>query len=273
MLLSLFLIWQMPQALVFDQYQSEYRIGPQDVLELSVAGDDDLSRTYKVSANGTITVPYLGEVLVEGLTKTELEKHLTNLLEENDILERPQVIVIMLEYVSKMVSVLGAVKSPGRFELSGRLTLRQIMAQAGGETIEAGDNIEIIRYTQEGTNDILSVSRKDLYMNVDFDIPLMPNDIIRVLREEMVWIYIGGQVDNPGRYEVRKSEMPTLLQAIILAGDFAERASEGNVILRRKNEGGDWRVTRHDVNDIIKGQDGDIQLYANDIIVVPKSTF
>jgi polysaccharide export outer membrane protein len=263
----------MPGALEFDQFQSEYRIGPQDVLELSIAGDDDLSRTYKVSAKGTITLPYLGEVPVEGLTKSELEKHLAGLLEENDILENPQVIVIILEYVSKMVSVLGAVRSPGRFELAGRLTLRQIIALAGGETIEAGDSIEIIRYNQEGTNDILAVSRKELYMNIDFDIPLMPNDIIRVLAEEMVWIYIGGQVNSPGRYEVRKSEIPTLLQAIILAGDFADRASEGNVILRHKNENGDWRVSRHDVNDIIKGKNGDIQLFPNDIIVVPKSTF
>ncbi len=262
-------------AYVFTQERmlSEYRIGPKDVVELSVVGDETLSGIYMVAENGKITLPYLGDVKVEGMTKSELGSTLEELLDKQDILENPQVIVLIREIASKMISVLGAVQEPGRFPLSGRLTLRQVIAQAGGETSEAGDVIEIIRYSQDGSNDVLTIPRRELYSNADYDIALSPDDIVRVLEEEIVWIYVGGQVANPGRYEVGKSNIPTLVQAIIQAGDFADRAAEGSVILRRKNDRGGWDVTKHDVNEIIKGKAEDVQLLPNDVVVVPKSVF
>jgi polysaccharide export outer membrane protein len=256
-----------------EKYLSGYKIGPKDVLEISVLGDNELSRIYKVAENGTITLPYLGDIQVSGLDKSELEKNLTELLEEKDILENPQVIILIREYASQVVYVLGAVQTPGIYELAARLTLRQVIAQAGGETSDAGDKIEIIRYGQEGTNAILHVSEKDLYTDIDYDIVLEPNDMVRVLHIEMAWIYVGGQVNSPGRFEVIKSNIPTLLQAIILAGDFTGRASEGSVILRRMDEQGNWNGKKYDVDDIIKGKEDDIQLQPNDIVIVPKSVF
>jgi polysaccharide export outer membrane protein len=254
------------------QYTTEYTIGPRDVLEIVVVGDAEFSKTYRVSESGTITLPYLEEIQVDGLTKSELERKITELLDTKNILENPQVIVSIQEYMSRTVAVLGEVVNPGTYELPGRVTLKQIIAQAGGETSEAGEDIEIIRNTQDGKNNVLRFSREDLYKDISYDLVLMPNDIVRVLPIGIVWIYIGGQVNNPGRYEVRKTSIPTLLQAIILAGDFAERASR-NVILRRRDDKGKWMVTKYDVNDIIKGNLPDIQLMPDDIVVVPKSIF
>lgn len=268
-----YFILSLPFLFCQQRFTQEYRVGPKDVLEIAVVGEDELTRTVRVSENGTITMPYLGEVQVEGLTRGELESRLRQLLIEGNFLENPQVIIFIREYQSKRVAVIGAVVSPGTFELLGRQTLRQIIAQAGGATIEAGNQIEVIRSHDDGTSSILMVSRYDLYTDVDTDIPLEANDIVRVPSDVLIKIYVGGQVQNPGVLEVRKSQMPTLLQAIIQAGGFAERASKGSVILKRKKEDGDWETRRIDVDDIIKGKKDDIQLRENDVVWVSQSIF
>ena len=73
-----------------EQFVSEYKIGPQDLLEITVIGFEDLNRRYRVSEEGKINLPYLGEVEVQGLTRSELEKRLVQLLEEK-YLQNPQV--------------------------------------------------------------------------------------------------------------------------------------------------------------------------------------
>jgi len=116
-----------------EKFTLEYKIGPKDLLDISVFGLNDLNRTVRVSEDGTITLPLLGEVKVEGLTKTGLEKKLSELLEEK-YLHNPQVTVFIREYQSTRVSVLGAVNNPGLYDLLGRETLMQIISQAGGLT-------------------------------------------------------------------------------------------------------------------------------------------
>lgn len=268
-----YFILNLPVIICQERYTFEYRIGAKDVLEITVVGEAELSRTVRVSEEGTITLPYLGAVSVEGLTRTELENKLSLLLIEGNFLEDPQVIIFIREYQSKRVAVIGAVQTPGTFELLGRQTLRQIIAEAGGTSTEAGDEIEIIRTHEDGESSIVRVSKNVLYTDVDMDIPLVANDIVRIPIDELIKVYVGGQVGNPGVLEVRKSQVPTLLQAIIQAGGFAERASKGSVILKRQNDNGDWETRKIDVNDIIKGKEDDIQLQENDIIWVSQSIF
>jgi len=169
--------------------------------------------------------------------------------------------------------VIGAVQTAGSYELIGRQTVRQIIAQSGGPTSEAGDEIEIIRSFENGQSSILKVTMVDLFTDPDLDIPLVANDIVRVPVDDLVKIYVGGKVGRPSVLEVKKSQIPTLLQAIIQAGGFDERAAEGGVILKRVNEKGEWDTQKVDVNDIIKGKRDDIQLQENDIVWVPQSIF
>ena len=262
-----------PSLFAQERLTQEYRIGPKDVLDIGVVGEAELSRVVRVSQDGTISFPFLGSVDVEGLTKGQLELKLNQLLIDGNFLENPQVIVFIQEYQSKRVAVIGAVNIPGTFELLGRQTLRQIIAQAGGVTAEAGDQIEIIRTQEQGGSSILRISIRELYSDADMDIPLQANDIVRVPNDELVNIYVGGNVGNPGMLEVRESQIPTLLQAIIQAGGFSERAAKGSVTLKRQNEDGSWNTQKIDVDDIIKGKRDDIQLQANDIIWVSQSIF
>ena len=269
-LIALFSINLFPQQ----EYTVEYKIGPKDLLEISVFGQDELNKTVRVSEDGKITFPLLGEVEVKGLTKVELEKKLSRLLEEK-YLHNPQVTIFIKEHQSKRVSVLGAVKNPGHYEILGRQTLLHIISKAGGLTNETGEDIIIMRQSQDGSNISLKISIDGLFLkgDPDLNIPLQPNDIINVPIDKIVHVYVFGQVKNPGALDVKKSNIPTLLRAIAQAGGFSERASKGGVIIKRKDESGNEKTTKVNVKNIIKGKKKDIQLMENDVVIVPETIF
>lgn len=254
-----------------EQIISDYRIGPKDLIEITVFGVPDLSRRERVAETGRITLPPLGEIQVDGLTKAELEKKLTQLLSEK-LLQNPQVTVTILEYQSKRVFVLGAIRNPGPYELQGRQTVLHVIAEAGGLTPEAGNEIIVTRKLDEGTTKSLKISVEDLILkgNDSLNIPLQPDDIINIPVDKIIQIYVIGQVRNPGALQIRKSSIPTLLQAIAQAGGFSERASKGSVIVKRKDETGREVQLKFDVNDIIKGKKKDVQLQENDVVIVPE---
>lgn len=269
-LLFLFGFWCWAQ----EKQTMEYKIGPRDLLDISVFGLKELNKTVRVSEDGKITLPLLGEVEVEGLTKTELEEKLSQLLEE-EYLQNPQVTVFIREYQSKRVSVLGAVEEPRPYELLGRQTLLQLISQAGGLTKDAGDEIIVIRPLPDGTSTSLKISIDDLFLKGDakLNIPLEANDIINIPAVKIVFIYVFGQVKRPGAIEVRKSNIPTLLQAIAQAGGFSERASKGGVLIKRIDKDGKEIQIKVNVKDIIKGKKKRIQLMENDVVFVPETIF
>ncbi|MBD3414370.1 MAG: hypothetical protein GF421_08075 [Candidatus Aminicenantes bacterium] len=257
-----------------DTKSEEYIIGPKDLLEINVFGLDDLDTTTRVSEDGLITVSLLGEVHVGGLTKSGLEKKLTQLFGER-FLKNPQVTVFIKEYRSQKVSLLGAVNEPGDYELLGRQTLLQIISQAGGMTEDAGKGIIVIRKNGDGTNRSLEIPIDDLVEkgDVELNIVLKPGDIINIPIDKVVRVYVFGQVQNPGALEVKKSNIPTLLRAIAQAGGFAERASRGNVNVKRINDEGKEIQMTVNAKAIIKGKKKDIQLLENDVVYVPESIF
>jgi len=252
----------------------EYIIGPKDLLEIEVFGLSELDTTTRVSEDGLITVALLGEVKVGGLTKSGLEKKLTQLFKER-FLKNPQVTVFIKEYRSQKVSLLGAVNNPGDYELLGRQTLLQIISQAGGLTEEAGKDIILIRKQPDGSNTSQEIPVEDLVEkgDVKLNLVLKPGDIINIPIDKTVRVYVFGQVKNPGALEVKKSNIPTLLRAIAQAGGFSERASKGNVNIKRKNDQGEEIQMTVNAKAIIKGKKKDIQLLENDVVYVPESIF
>lgn len=255
---------------------TQYRIGPEDLIEISVFGHSDLNARVRVSEEGKITYPLIGEVEVGGLTKNEVENKLSQLLEK-EYLQNPQITIFILEYQSRRVSVIGAVNSPGRYVLLGRETLLEVIAKAQGFSTDAGDDIIITRENNDGIRKTLKISIEDLTLEEDaqVDIPLQPNDVVYVTPDKLVIIYVTGQVNRPGAIEIKKSILPhfTILRAIAQAGGFAERASKGGVIIKRMGEDGKERVIKVNVKDIIKGKKKDIPLKENDVIYVPETLF
>jgi polysaccharide biosynthesis/export protein len=252
----------------------EHKIGPQDLLEITVFGLDKMNKTVRVSEDGNITLPLLGEIEVYNLTKTELEQKLARLLEEK-YLQDPQVTIFLREYQSKRVSILGAVSQPGRYELLGRQTLLHMIAQAGGMTNQVGNEIIVVREKEDGTSKSLRISLDDLILKGDpsLNIPLEPGDIVNIPIDMTVYVYVFGQVRSPGALEVKKSDIPTLIQAIAQAGGFSDRAAKSRVVIKRKNEEGKEEEIKMNVKAIMRGKKEDIQLKENDVVFVPETIF
>ncbi|MCG2815019.1 MAG: polysaccharide export protein [Candidatus Aminicenantes bacterium] len=271
----------MATALLYVPVQSQqvqgtdYRIGPQDQLEVTVTDVPELiKRLVRVSEDGKISLPYLGEVEVDGLTSTEVERKLARLFVEKNFLQNPQVAVYIQEFASKIVTVIGAVTNPKSYPLLGRLRLLNIISTAGGLTTEAGDEIIIIRELLNGESNSIRIPITALFEgDISFNIPIEPNDIISVPIDRLVAIYVMGQVNKPGALSVKKSRLPTLLQAIAMAGGFTERAKKNNVIIKWTDAQGKQHQNSVNVKNIMNGRVKDVQLKENDIVVVKESIF
>lgn len=254
---------------------SEYRVGPKDLLEITAMGVQEINKlAVRVSEDGRINLPLIGEVDVNNLTKSEVEKKLVGMLSDKYVIN-PQVSVFIVEYKSRRVSILGAVEKPGPYELLGRQTIMSIISQAGGMTRDAGNDIIVIRQQADGTSSSIRISIDDLFVKGEakLNIPLEPNDIINIPVDKTVVVYVFGQVKNPGALQVKRSAIPTLLQAIAQAGGFSDRASRGGVKIRRKNASGQETEITVNAKNILKGKMKDIQLLENDTIYVPESLF
>jgi len=124
-----------------------YRIGPMDVLDISVFQVPDLSKTVQVAETGTINFPLVGEVPAAGKTAQQLERELAAKLGAK-YLQNPQVTVLVRENNSQRFTIEGAVKSPGVFPMKGETTLLQSMAMAGGiDTATSDSTVLVLRYT------------------------------------------------------------------------------------------------------------------------------
>jgi polysaccharide export outer membrane protein len=257
-----------------ENISQEYRIGPQDLLVINVFGVADLNKEVRVSEDGKISLPLVGEIEVNGLTKSELEQKLAALLGEKYVRD-PQVTVFIKEYKSRRVSVLGAVQTPGPYQILGRQTLMQLISEAGGLTRDAGDEIIIIRRLHDGGSTSLHISIDDLFIKGDarLNVPLEPDDIINVPIEKLVVVYVFGQVKNPGALQVRKTSIPSLLQAIAQAGGFTDRAARGSVVIKRKDPSGKEKEIKVNVRSILRGKRKDVPLLENDTVYVPESIF
>jgi polysaccharide export outer membrane protein len=260
-------------AAAAQETSAEYKIGPKDLLEISVLGVQEINKlVVRVSEEGRITLPLLGEVGVNNLSKFEVEKKLAALAGEKIVL-KPQVTVHILEYLSRRVSVVGAVEKPGPFELLGRQTVLSVLSQAGGLTRDAGEDIIIIRQLPAGESASIRISIDGLFIKGDpkLNVVLEPGDVINVPVDKTVPIYIFGQVRNPGALQVKRSSLPTLTQAIAQAGGFTDRANKKKVQVRRKDESGKEYEITVNVKDILKGKIKDVPLQVNDTVYVRES--
>jgi polysaccharide export outer membrane protein len=137
------------QSLKGSTESPDYKITALDVLEVSVFGVPDLSRTVQVSSNGKITLPLINSVAAGGKTQSQLEKEIARKLEAG-YLQSPQVTVFVKEFNSQKITVDGAVKKPGIFPISGQTSLLQAIALAEGlETVADPSGILIFRIVGE----------------------------------------------------------------------------------------------------------------------------
>ncbi len=159
-----------------DPNSKAYKIGPRDVLEVTVFKVPDLSKVVQVSEAGTINYPLIGELEAGGKTAREIEQDLTKLL-GTKYLQNPQIGVFVKEYNSQRVTVEGAVKKPGVYPIVGGMSLLQAVATAGGFESNAEDTILVIRQ-KNGKSSAGKFDVSQIRQGKAEDIPLEAGDVI-----------------------------------------------------------------------------------------------
>jgi len=142
----------------------EYVIGPEDVLEINVWKNADLSKTVTVRPDGMITLPLIGEIRAGGSTPNQLREIISKRLEKYK--EIPEVTVTVTQVNSYIIYVLGEVRNPGKYQVKSYTTVLQAVAQAGGFSEWARKNdMVIIRRTLDGLDQKITVKYKDVLRN------------------------------------------------------------------------------------------------------------
>ena len=245
-----------------------YIIGASDRLRITVWNQENISGEYSVSADGSFTFPLIGRVVAGGLTLVKLEAELKRLLADG-YFKNPQVTAAVLEYRSKQIFVMGALRQPGAYPMTGDMTLVEALARAGSTTTEAADHAFIIRSSQcagagaAGPGRVCQrhasrpegVQQRTAVLGCDgarrrHDFRSASLDGVRVRAGE-----------NPGAYPI--GQETTVRQALSLAGGVSEFGAANRVrVLRVEN--GKEREIKVELNDIVK---------PGDTIVVPERFF
>jgi len=238
-------------------FSDDYIVGPGDVLRITVFNHDNLGTVDRITENGVIIVPLIGQVKVGGLTVSQISEKLVSLLADG-YLVKPMVKVFVEEFRSKTAVVLGHVNSPGLLELSGPTTLLQVLSKAGGLKDSSGDTATVKR-DNNGKKEIVIVDLKSLFEGGDLsnNIDIQHGDTVFISKGGMC--YVTGEVESPGAYPCK--EEPTVLKLIALAGGFTGKAAKSSVNIVRKKDG---------EKNIIKNVDLHQSLIPDDVIVVPE---
>jgi polysaccharide biosynthesis/export protein len=157
----------------------DYKIGPEDLLDISVWKNPELSRTVPVRPDGKVSLPLVNDIQASGLTPTALRQQLIDRLSE--FIPAPEVAVIVREVHSMKVAVVGSVKTPGRYELKSAATVLEMIALAQGFTdFAARDRVVVLRQEKGETKRIPFNYRKVAAGDEQANLIVQPGDIIVV---------------------------------------------------------------------------------------------
>ncbi len=244
----------------------DYRLGPDDLITITVFDHPELSTGVRISKSGNITFPLVGVIGAAGLSTRQLEELLIHRLTDGGFVKQPQVSVLVTEYQSQKVAVMGLVNRPGQYALTTSTKVLDLLAQAGGlvngsaagaANGVAGDDAVLIR--RDGTRVAI-----DLPKMLAGDPSQNPNvaggDAVYVPRAPVFYIY--GQVQRAGSYKLERDM--TVTQAISAGGGLTPKGSEHRMTVKRRDSSGKL----HEFS--VKGRD---LLQPNDVLDVKESWF
>ena len=251
----------------------EYRIGRDDLIDVSVFGAPEMNSSGRVSASGAISLPLVGLVDAVGKTPQELAKGIEDVLKQQ-YLNDPHVTVFVREYASQPVSIVGAVRVPGIYQIKGQKFLLDMLATAQGlDQGMAGKSIQVIRRKGDSAADAetITISSEDLFQNgkTELNIPIQAGDTINVLRAAS--IFIVGEVVQPGEVSLTQGKNLTAGTAIALGRGFTREAKRSECKIIRIHSDATKEEIPVNVAKILDGSLNDVPLLPNDILFVPSN--
>jgi polysaccharide export outer membrane protein len=243
-------------------------IMPGDLLDIGEYHTPEFHSTVRVTAGGTVKLPMVDEVRVEGMDELEAARAIAAALVERGLLNHPQVSVLITAYVGQDVSVLGEVTRPGVYPYSVHHRLFDMISAASGLSPAAGGVVNIYHRNDPATPHPVALDRNGAEGGVDGNPELAPGDVVQVSRAGLV--YVVGDVIRPGGFTVDPSEDVTVLRALSLAWGPSQNAALSKAILIREQKSG-RTVTTLDLKRMLHGQDPDQPILDHDILFVPNS--
>jgi polysaccharide export outer membrane protein len=243
----------------------DYQIGPLDVLSISVYGMRDMDKDVRVSGSGSVEFAPIGQVTAAGLSEKELSIAIEERLKKG-FLNNPRVSVFVKEYASQPVSIVGAVRSPGSYQIMGEKTLIDMLAKAGDRTESAGSTIQVLR----GDKTIV-VNSIDLFQkgNSTLDIPIRSGDKINVLYAQFITVV--GEVNTQGQFPLKYGHDVSVLDAWALAGGGNPNAKRKETVILREHENGKVEEIAVDMDKLLARQIQDVTMQPGDVLYVPAS--
>jgi polysaccharide biosynthesis/export protein len=253
---------------------ADYQIGAQDTLQITLfniptseAGVTPRTTDVLVSQNGSISLPLLGDIRVNGLTPTAVEQELRQRYAK--YLHEPEVGVMVKEYRSQRVSVIGAVNHPGVLPLTGPKTLIDILALAGGVSEKASGQVHLSRQGPRGQEgyliDLLALTENAAAHNLF----VQAEDIINVPKAGQFFVY--GAINKPGSYPLDRPYR--LTQALAIAGGTDDTLAKlSDVTIIRSHTTKEREALVVNMKDVLSAAMTDPVLEPDDVIVIPVST-
>ncbi|MDZ7595168.1 MAG: polysaccharide export protein EpsE [Thiobacillus sp.] len=231
----------------------DYRLGSGDIVHVTVYDHPELLLETRVDEQGKIDFPLIGGVTVAGESASSAQRLIADALEKGGYIKKPQVNLIVKAYRSKQVSVLGQVNKPGKYPLETTSTISDLLAQAGGVTLEGADDVTLIR-NQDGTSQRTRIDTQSLFQDgqVDLNHQVMGGDVIFVPRAAVFYIY--GEVQKPGAFRLEKNM--NVMQALSLGGGITQRGTQKGIQIRRQGAQGQPVVLKAALTDPV--QEGDV---------------
>ena len=247
-----------------------YRLGPGDILDITVFEVEDLSKPAVLSPDGTVSLPLVGVVELAGLTCRQAAARLRELY-ANNLIRDPQIAVSVKEYHSQPVSVLGAVTRPGVYQLRGPRRLSDVLALAEGLAPDAGAEVTISRPLPSGGEQSFTVATRGL-LALDGKAENNPwvegGDTLRVSKAGLV--YVVGEVGRAGGFPVKDQDQMTVLKALSLAEGLKRNAAPQKArIIRNRGERKQEMPVK--LRDILEGRAPDPPLAPDNILFSPNS--
>ncbi|MHB1021963.1 MAG: polysaccharide biosynthesis/export family protein [Acidobacteriaceae bacterium] len=245
----------------------DFKFSPGDLLTVHVYGVSDFNLSFRVSADGSVQLPLIGIVPVQGLSIRQTEDLIAKKLADDGMVRNPQVTVEVTESPNQVATVMGEVNHPSVVPILGSRRLLDVLTAAGGLSPAASHTITIRR---KGVNTPITVDLgSDPIHSQKANIFILPGDTVMVPRIGVV--YMLGAFKAQGIYPLNPNTPLTLMQAIAMAGGvgYQGKLKDARII---RTIGTERKEVQVNVGKIISGKEADPVLLSDDIVMVPTST-
>jgi len=250
-----------------DESREQLRIGPGDLVEVTIFGVADFKQEGRISDSGEMSLPLIGMVHIGGSTIQEASAIIKDKLVSGGYFRDPAITLLIKDFASQGISVMGEVERPGVYPAMSTRRLYDMVSLAGGFTNKAGKLVTITHRDNPTQADAIILTN-DPAKSMQSNVVVYPGDTVVVSKAGIV--YVVGDVGRPGGFVMENGEKMTVLQAIAMAQGVNRTAAISQAKLVRRTTGQPEEV-KIALKGILSAKAPDVDLMPEDILFIPGS--